>query len=146
SKSTTDPTVRSPVDDGSVETSGRSTGLSLSSIKRAISGKRRHLDQSMGDLESNARGNEGNMASNTGTIDDFANSFGSPALSSNADAQVALLDSLAYTPQPLLLPATPVTVTPLQEALNQGTTSIHGDELRRKLEQSSASKRVAAAM
>ncbi|KAF9182676.1 hypothetical protein BGZ51_005744 [Haplosporangium sp. Z 767] len=146
SKSTANPTVSSPVDDGSVETSGRNTGLSLSSIKSAISGKRRHPDQSMGDLESNARGNESNMASNTGTVDDFGDSFGNPTLSSNVDAQAALLNSLAYTPQPLFLPATPTATTPLQEVLTQGTTSLHGDELRRRLEQSRASKRVTAAM
>ncbi|KAF9114919.1 hypothetical protein BGX27_009466 [Mortierella sp. AM989] len=119
----------SPIVDEHGESSGRSTGINLSSIKRAISGKRRMQDLNMADLESN---HNYNSAEKDGyTVNDLASPFTTQNLPSNADAQAALLDSLAYVPQPLLLPAMS-SVT--QEGFNAGRISGH-DETRQRLEQ-----------
>ncbi|KAG0216521.1 hypothetical protein BGX28_000035 [Mortierella sp. GBA30] len=141
--------VSSPHDDGA-ESSGRSTGLSLNALKRAISGKRRAQDISMIDLESNSSSNStlnNNQSTNnnvmeTTTLSDLANPFGSPMNSPNSNAQVALLESLSYSPQPLLLPT--ASVTAMEEGPGTRNNIIQTEEIRRRLEQSNNSLAAAA--
>ncbi|CAO3568259.1 unnamed protein product [Mortierella alpina] len=134
--------TNSPSAEGA-ETSAR-TGLTLNSIKRAISGKRRAMDMSMADLESNPASNSldngqvqggNNMQGVDTTPSDMASPFGSQMCSPNMDAQVALLGSLSYAPKPLILPTGPVASEPMQEVRKEGTL-FEPDEIRRRLEQS----------
>ncbi|KAF9349009.1 hypothetical protein BGX26_012634 [Mortierella sp. AD094] len=128
----------SPIENDHAESSGRSTGLNLNSIKRAISGKRRMHDSTTADLESNMDYESGNNNNNNNTekdeytVNDLGNPFNNQSLPPNADAQAALLDSLGYTPQPLLLPAKSSIA---QEAFNDSRAS-GDDETRKRLEQS----------
>ncbi|KAF9084649.1 hypothetical protein BGX23_010342 [Mortierella sp. AD031] len=143
-----DPSMSSPHDGHTPgDALGRSTGLNLSSIKRAISGKaRRSQDMNMVDLESNASNNNNNNQNdnNTNTLNhrrgsilqDLSNPFSTSNSTANMDAQVALLESLSYSPQPMLLPTMP-TSTALQDAPNESRSNGGGgDEIRRRLEQS----------
>lgn len=146
-----DPSMSSPHHDGTTaEATGRSTGLNLNSIKRAISGKKRSQDMNMTDLESNSHASSSQHDANTGytnsgsnlshrrgsLLKDLSNPFATSTSNSNMDAQVALMESLSYSPQPMLLPTMPSPTT-LQEAPNESRTSGGGgDEIRRRLEQS----------
>ncbi|KAF9981435.1 hypothetical protein BGZ75_007288 [Mortierella antarctica] len=135
--------ISSPKADGA-EASAR-TGLTLNSIKRAISGKRRAVDMSMADLESNPASNSLNNSHAQGssapqgagtTLADIASPFGSQMCSPNMDAQVALLGSLSYSPQPLLLPAAAAASVSTQAGRKDANLPIEPDEIRRRLEQS----------
>ncbi|KAF9118444.1 hypothetical protein BGX30_004563, partial [Mortierella sp. GBA39] len=144
-----DPSMLSPHHDGTAaEATGRSTGLNLSSIKRAISGKKRSQDMNMIDLESNSYASssqhDANTTSNSNNLNhrrgslfkDLSNPFATSTSNSNMDAQVALMESLSYSPQPMLLPTMPGP-TALQEGPNESRTSGGGgDEIRRRFEQS----------
>ncbi|KAI7817639.1 hypothetical protein BC939DRAFT_434710 [Gamsiella multidivaricata] len=129
---------------GSVEspTGKSSKGLNLNTIKRALSGRRRMQDATMVDLETNHTGDSSNTSNNRDgrknsvMINDLGNPFSSPMLSANSDAQVALLNSLSFSPQPLLLPST-LSNHPLQEAANESRPN-ENDEIRRRLEQSNS--------
>ncbi|KAG0050960.1 hypothetical protein BGZ83_004253 [Gryganskiella cystojenkinii] len=137
----------SPRQQATVEPSGRTTGMTLNSIKRAISGRRRSQHQEMTtiDMESNAQFDK------PSTVNDLGDPFASPALSAAGDAQIGLLESLSYSPQPLLLPS--MSATPHQMAANESRTTqrhptiattttptstglIENDAVRHQLEQS----------
>ncbi|KAG0271142.1 hypothetical protein BGZ95_001095 [Linnemannia exigua] len=135
----------SPNDGSMADSTGRSTGLNLSSIKRAISGKQRAQDITMIDLESNGNSSSQHNTSNSNSnlhhrrgslLQDLSNPFSTSTSNSNMGAQAALMESLAYSPQPMLLPAMPNPST-LQEAPNESRPNGGGDdEIRRRLEQS----------
>lgn len=152
-----DPSMLSPHDGTTADTTGRSTGLNLNSIKRAISGKKRSHDINMIDLESNngsssqhdANANHTNNTLNHrrgSLLQDLSNPFSTSTTSaSNMDAQAAMMESLSYSPQPMLLPTMP-SATTLQEAPNESRTTAGGrDEIRRRLEQSNSKLAVVAA-
>ncbi|KAF9905104.1 hypothetical protein EC991_001990 [Linnemannia zychae] len=140
-----DPSSASSPHDGTMnDSTGRSTGLNLNSIKRAISGKNRSQDMTMIDLESNANSSSrhdtnsnNNLNQRRGSLlQDLSNPFSSSTSNSNLGAQAALLESLSYSPQPMLLPAMPNPST-LQEAPNESRPNGGGDdEIRRQLAQS----------
>ncbi|KAF9550839.1 hypothetical protein EC957_011386 [Mortierella hygrophila] len=154
-----DPSMLSPHQDGTAaEATGRSTGLNLNSIKRAISGKKRLQDMNMTDLESNsyasssqhdanATSNSNNLNHRRGSLfQDLSNPFANSTSNSNMDAQVALMESLSYSPQPMLLPTMP-SPTVLHEAPNESRTSgSGGDDIRRRLEQSNSKLSTEAAV
>lgn len=125
--------------DGSADTSSKSTGLNLKSIKKALSGnltgRHRIQDLSMADLESNMNSEKKD------SLNDLGNPFGGLTASSNNDAQAALFNSLSLSPQPLLLPVMS-SATPLQEALNESRPS-ENDEILRRLDQSRKNQRAA---
>ncbi|GJJ79110.1 hypothetical protein EMPS_11469 [Entomortierella parvispora] len=123
----------SPTPEEPTEPSGKSSGMSLNSIKRAISGKYRHTqDVTMIDMEPSRKGAESNNVNN---IDDLGNPFASPTLSAGSgDAQIGLLESLSYSPQPLLLPT--MATTPQQLAVNESRPGAENDAVRHRLEQS----------
>ncbi len=155
-----DPSMSSPhYDETTAEATGRSTGLNLNSIKRAISGKKRSQDMNIIDLESSSHAgssqhdanisytnNSNNLSHHRGSLlQDLSNPFATSTSSSNIDAQVALMDSLLYSPQPMLLPTMPGP-TALQEAPNESRPSRGGeDEIRRRLEQSNSKLAAVAA-
>ncbi|KAF8951114.1 hypothetical protein BGZ46_004162, partial [Entomortierella lignicola] len=113
--------------------SGRSAGLNLSSIKRAISGKRRMHDLNMFDLESNAKqSNAIDAEKDEFTVNDLGSPFVTQSLSSNPDTQAALLDSLNYSLQPLLVPSKNAII---RETFNEDKVN-HEEETRQRLEQS----------
>ncbi|KAG0052146.1 hypothetical protein BGZ90_006573 [Linnemannia elongata] len=134
--------MSSPHHDGTTtEATGRSTGLNLNSIKRAISGKKRSQDMNMIDLESHSHGsssqhdanasytiNSNNLHHRRGSLlQDLSNPFATSTSNSNMDAQVALMETL-------------------QEAPNESRASGGGgDEIRRRLEQSNSKLAVVAA-
>ncbi|KAF8949312.1 hypothetical protein BGZ47_006849 [Haplosporangium gracile] len=154
---TNDPSMLSPLDGTAADVAtGRSTGLNLNSIKRAISGKKRSQDITMVDLESNnasssqydantSHTNNNNLNHRRGSLlQDLSNPFSTSTSNSNMDAQVALMESLSYSSQPMLLPTMPSPTT-LHEAPNESRSNGGGrDEIRRRLEQSN-SKLAAAA-
>ncbi|KAG0042036.1 hypothetical protein BGZ89_007101, partial [Linnemannia elongata] len=155
-----DPSMSSPHHDGTTtEATGRSTGLNLNSIKRAISGKKRSQDMNMIDLESHSHASSSQHDANTSytinsnnlhhrrgsLLQDLSNPFATSTSNSNMDAQVALMESLSYSPQPMLLPTMPGP-TALQEAPNESRAGgSGGDEIRRRLEQSNSKLAVVAA-
>ncbi|KAF9371886.1 hypothetical protein BGX21_004976, partial [Mortierella sp. AD011] len=132
-------TSSSPIGNDHAGISGRSAGLNLNSFKRAISGKRQIHDLTITDLESNMDYENNNNNNNSNdiekdryTVNDLGDPFSNQSLPPNVDAQAALLDSLGYTPQPLLLPAKS---SIMQEAFNEIKTS-GDDETRQRLEES----------
>ncbi|KAF9931850.1 hypothetical protein FBU30_009430 [Linnemannia zychae] len=156
--SNTDLSPTSPLDGPSAEPTGKSTGLNLNSLKRALSGKKRPQDIDMNDLESNTNNTNSRDTDDHANhhlhhrrrkstmFEDLSNPF-TPATASNGnvDAQTALLDGLAYSPQPLLLPTMPNPTT-LHESPNESRTIGSGsDEIRRRLEESNSKLAAAAA-